>query len=688
MRKIFICIFLLASIAGVAQFKRDKSISLQRKANKTWELGEIAEAEKMYFEAFSLYPSIVYPLYELAGHKYKIGDYREANKLMDKVIKEHHLSESYSELTYQFYKNFKIVENFKSGDVTLALAESIDFIESFDNKVKGPNKGYYKYIYSIGTEVALALEDEKSLEKYYQMAKTMQKDEYGELVSYVRLCIMRKNYETAILEVNKVIEHGGFLDSRLVAKYLLAEIYTYMGDYENALKYIEEAKSWLISENYFSYLLGINSYNKKEYNDAIVRFTIAIKGWKPVAVRNSLSHLIKPAGIFRIYTKRAETHLALGDLLNAKKDFESALVYNNNYVPAINGIKEVEIQIATERLKDKKPPIISIIEPVSSRGSIVVTTNIEVMIKGIAMDKSGIKDISINGQKVYSKMSGDFWGNVKVKEGLNKVIIIATDMSGNSTEFSLQIEKNGSSISNTTHAKEGKNFALLIASQNYTDVSIQSLEKPISDAVKLKLILKKIYNFNDEDIITLFNPVKSELNQKFIELEERLKPEDNIVIFYAGHGIWLENEKKGYWLLTDAQRNNESTWLSNREMLNMIAELPSRNTLLIADACFSGSVFKTRNISTFDHQNIKDLNNKISRVAITSGNDTEVPDESVFMKYLIKALESNKEKYMTSQKLFVNNILEAVMNESLTEPRYGTLELAGHVGGDYIFSKK
>ena len=91
-------------------------------------------------------------------------------------------------------------------------------------------------------------------------------------------------------------------------------------------------------------------------------------------------------------------------------------------------------------------------------------------------------------------------------------------------------------------------------------------------------------------------------------------------------------------------------------MLNMIAELPSRNTLLIADACFSGSVFKTRNISTFDHQNIKDLNNKISRVAITSGNDTEVPDESVFMKYLIKALESNKEKYMTSQKLFVNNI--------------------------------
>jgi hypothetical protein len=75
-------------------------------------------------------------------------------------------------------------------------------------------------------------------------------------------------------------------------------------------------------------------------------------------------------------------------------------------------------------------------------------------------------------------------------------------------------------------------------------------------------------------------------------------------------------------------------------------------------------------------------------VAITSGNDTEVPDESVFMKYLVKALTDNKEKYLTAQKMFINQIMEAVMTETKTEPRYGTLELAGHVGGDFIFSKK
>ncbi|RZL45361.1 MAG: hypothetical protein EOP00_17610 [Pedobacter sp.] len=120
----------------------------------------------------------------------------------------------------------------------------------------------------------------------------------------------------------------------------------------------------------------------------------------------------------------------------------------------------------------------------------------------------------------------------------------------------------------------------------------------------------------------------------------------------------------------------------------MIAELPSRHTLLITDACFSGSVFKTRSIGTDAPPAMKEMDNKISRVAITSGNDTEVPDVSVFMKYLVKALTENKEKYLTAQKMFITQIIEAVMTESKTEPRYGTLELAGHVGGDFIFSKK
>src|SRR5690606_22435452 len=156
--------------------------------------------------------------------------------------------------------------------------------------------------------------------------------------------------------------------------------------------------------------------------------------------------------------------------------------------------------------------------------------------------------------------------------------------------------------------------------------------------------------FNDTNIISLFNPTSNDVRRQLLELSNIVQPEDNLLIFYAGHGIWSEKNKKGYWLMIDSKRNDPNTWLQNKEVLDLIAKLPARHTLLITDACFSGGVFKTRSLSQEVPLAIKTLDEKISRVAITSGNDTEVPDESIFMKYLIKALGDNKEQYLTAQK--------------------------------------
>jgi uncharacterized caspase-like protein len=129
--------------------------------------------------------------------------------------------------------------------------------------------------------------------------------------------------------------------------------------------------------------------------------------------------------------------------------------------------------------------------------------------------------------------------------------------------------------------------------------------------------------------MTSYNPDITDFKKKFLELTDIIQPEDNLIIFYAGHGIWVDKEKKGYWLLTDAKRNDSNSWLANKDVLDLISKLPSRHTLLITDACFSGSLFKTRSIDASAPAAIKEMNNKISRVAITSGNDSEVPDESV-----------------------------------------------------------
>ncbi|WP_316738396.1 caspase domain-containing protein [Pedobacter aquatilis] len=278
-----------------------------------------------------------------------------------------------------------------------------------------------------------------------------------------------------------------------------------------------------------------------------------------------------------------------------------------------------------------------------------------------------------------------------MKPGLNKLTLIAEDFAGNKGNRVINITRSVSAESDgeilAVGENKGKNYCLLIAAQNYQDPKISSLDGPISDAIKLKLILKNDYSFSQENIISLFNPELDDFKKTLLEIRNSLNPEDNLVIFYAGHGIWSEKDKTGYWFMTDSRYTDKTTWLNNKEVLEMIAKIPARHTLLISDACFSGSVFKSRAVSS-KALNYKNFENKMTRVAITSGNDSEVPDKSVFMKYLVKALKENSDSSITAQKIFVNKIMELVMSESNTEPRYGTLELAGHIGGDFIFSKK
>jgi tetratricopeptide (TPR) repeat protein len=504
-------------------------------------------------------------------------------------------------------------------------------------------------------------------------------------------------------------------------------VYVGKGDYDNARKLAESLQkskgyemasySWLFNinafdskpeaalENYEKYLsahrkLGMpdslinnsdmTNFNfslidisQKKYGSAVDRLKTSIQNRS--SKKEWLAYTLAEA--WRVYKALGDAYLGLDQKGKAKDAYNIALFYYPEFQPAIDALADLEVKIATDQATDKTAPVITLTEPAAQRGFKPVASTAEVVVKGIAKDASGIKSVSINGNEVFKQDGGIFWGNVTLQNGLNTITIKAVDLAGNAAENKFEIEY-AVTAKETISAKEGKNYCLLLAAQNYADPAIPSLDNPIPDAVKLKIILKNKYNFSDENVISLFNPDANEVQRQLLELTNIIQPEDNLVIFYAGHGIWVDKEKRGYWLLTDAKRNDPNTWLQNKVVLDLIAKLPSRHTLLITDACFSGSVFKTRGLSGSAPVAIQAMQDKISRVAITSGNDTEVPDESVFMKYLVKALSENSEKYLTAQKLFINNILEAVMTESKTEPRYGTLELAGHIGGDFVFEKK
>jgi tetratricopeptide (TPR) repeat protein len=684
----------------------DTDFKTEKEADKQWKAGNYAEAEKLYRKAYAN-SGFIYHLLPLARNKFSIGDIKGANILYSTILKEK-LTIKHVALPDQMNLHIlfreKINSNFARGDREEGIATTLQYMESMSGKLTAIERGHFQPTFLSAATTAFSLNDRAALLKLYETASGIKNAEYGEFIGLVYLALLDKDYDKAISKIDDVLKNGaGFTFSKTTAINFLPLIYAYKGENDLALESIRKATgSILVGEDHFQYVYGLIAMSKKDYSEAVKRFTEVInftanassfvKQGNPGTSEQVLYNKFEPVGKYNHYSKRAEAYLGQGNLIQAKKDFEAALAYNASYEPALNGIALLEGKMIRDQKSDKTPPVIVITEPSANRGLKVTTSGNNIMIRGKATDAAGLKSVTLNGQLIYSKNDGDFWGNVSLANGSNKVTVIATDLAGNAAEDIFEIEKvkvvNANADIVPIVQKEGKNYAVLIASQNYDDSAIPSLENPIPDAVKLKMILKNSYNFSEENVLTLFNPERADFRKKFLQLTEILQPEDNLIIFYAGHGIWVEKEKKGYWLLTDAKRNDVNTWLPNREVLNMIANVPSRNTLLITDACFSGSVFKTRSIGADAPPGIREMSEKISRVAITSGNDTEVPDVSVFMKYLVKALNENKEKYLTAQKMFITQIIEAVMAESKTEPRYGTLELAGHVGGDFIFTKK
>ena len=215
------------------------------------------------------------------------------------------------------------------------------------------------------------------------------------------------------------------------------------------------------------------------------------------------------------------------------------------------------------------------------------------------------------------------------------------------------------------------------------------MDYPVHDAQALKYVLATHYNFSPQNIELLKNPSRGEIIEVFDTFSQQLTEEDNFLIFFAGHGYWDKRFDQGYWLPSNASRNKRTNWISNGTIRDFVRGIRSRHTLLIADACFSGGIFKTRKAFTEISPAIEKLYQLPSRKAITSGILTEVPDKSVFMEYLLKRLKENEEEFLSSEKLFIS-FREAVVNNSPINqiPQYGEIRETGDEGGDFIFIRE
>jgi hypothetical protein len=346
------------------------------------------------------------------------------------------------------------------------------------------------------------------------------------------------------------------------------------------------------------------------------------------------------------------------------------------------------------RLNVNTAPDIFLTEPLRIENSLsvssaFVTPEKEITLKGTVMDDGGIYDLYINDREFFFKTNGEFTASIPLAPDINLVRIVARDKQMITSEKILYIER-------TIADRPGEEkelfssvnyYALLISVGQYDDPAITDLDQPLNDGARLKEVLVKNYTFPEKNISWMKDPNREDLIVAFDNLGKMLTKEDNLLVFYAGHGYWDNNLEVGYWMPRDSKISNPANWFSNSTIRDYVRGIKARHILLISDACFSGGILKTRNVMAGASPGIINLYNMPSRKVMTSGTLTEVPDESVFMKYLIRQLDDNKDTYLTSEQLF-SKIRMAVLNNSQSIPQFGTIQDTGDEGGDFIFIRK
>jgi len=230
----------------------------------------------------------------------------------------------------------------------------------------------------------------------------------------------------------------------------------------------------------------------------------------------------------------------------------------------------------------------------------------------------------------------------------------------------------------------GNYHALLIAIAKYEHQP--RLKTPTSDVAQLEQVLRKQYGFTTIDRLLDAQATRVGILTA-LERYKKLSKNDNLLIYYAGHGTFDEKSGEGYWIPVDA-RDSKWDWVSNSQIRQVIGQIPAKHTLLVADSCFSGGLTRGAPFQKPDRY-VEEVSKKDSCQVIASGGLEEVGDVgrdglSAFAYYFVKSLASETQPVITTRELF-DSVVRRVANDSRQVPQIGTIP--PDLGGEFIFAR-
>ena len=334
-------------------------------------------------------------------------------------------------------------------------------------------------------------------------------------------------------------------------------------------------------------------------------------------------------------------------------------------------------------IRDTTGPEIHILSPADSAGRgfqppAVLPTG-SVLVSGTVTDPSGVIEVKVN--ETVGQIRGDrFEATVPLVYEDDLIRVTATDTLGNQAFKDVIIPP------------PRKDYALLFAVDTYAHWP--GLKYPFLDAVKIGRDLEDIYGFQVE---LVHNPTKMDIHRVLRRyVQKEYTPEDQLLIFFAGHGDFDQVTNMGYLVCQDTKKPDDDSfrisYFSHSDFRDIIDRMSCEHILLVLDTCYSGT-FDERLAMRGDEENMFDFLSQVdierkltytTRWYFTSGAKEQVPDYSLFVRAFLDALrsEGGRDNILT-----IKETLTYI--EKLSSPKPCSDGFGRNApGSDFLFIKK
>ncbi|MFK7857387.1 MAG: caspase family protein [Granulosicoccus sp.] len=354
-------------------------------------------------------------------------------------------------------------------------------------------------------------------------------------------------------------------------------------------------------------------------------------------------------------------------------------------------------------------PTIEIIEPpvllTRGPGQIVARKDGTVDVVGRVSPADRLLTFVINGQRQTVNDAGIF--SYRSTQTMSSIELAAVDDAGERASVSFNVTQPSNNVvpevvaDQTPRSNEqfndiefGNYHAIIIGNNSYNDLG--DLRTAEADAIAIDELLRNQYGFTTQ---LLINATRLDMLTALTEAKDNLTEEDNLIVYYAGHGQIDPDGESGYWLPVDATVSDTDNWVSNSVVTSFLDNIPARQIMVVADSCFSGTLTKAsipRTQETMPAALRKKwltlMAKRKVRTVLSSGGVKPVYDgtakHSLFATAFIDQLSRNQ-GVLEGHQLYSDIRGDVQLSANALgvdqEPQYAAVKYAGHEAGEFLF---